>query len=185
MRTRSPTLKRDGRAVARTDGDPPASAAASLSAVRTCFTGAAGPFAASAFDLVRRSKSGLDDQRLEPGEPQLVIGLRKVVRGRARLPRPPRHVDIPHAGRTHRECQAHHPPLPVGVKQRLVGLWLHGTEALHAAHVVRSVHAAPSVAVSAGVSGSPVPIIESRVTSVARRASSQPSVPAGRSGMTR
>src|SRR5262249_44616346 len=53
-------------------------------------------------------------------------------------------------------------------------------EAVHAAHVVHAVHRAASP----GARGSPVPIIESRVTSSASRSSLRPSVPAGRIGST-
>src|SRR6185437_9591148 len=62
----------------------------------------------------------------------------------------------------------------------LVRLRLDRTEAVHAAHVMNAVHDKAS----AGGFGSPVPIIESRVTSVASFSALQPSVPAGRIGST-
>ncbi len=75
-----------------------------------------------------------------------------------------------------RDRQREHAPLPLGVERGLVGLGHDGAEAVRAAHVVRAVH---------GADGSPVPIIESRVTSSASRSSLQPSVRAGRIGTTR
>ena len=69
--------------------------------------------------------------------------------------------------------------LPSGVEDRLVRLRRDRAEALRAAEIVRAVHAVP------GESGSPVPIMESRVTSAASSSSLQPSVPAGRIGTTR
>ncbi len=52
---------------------------------------------------------------------------------------------------------------------------------VHAAHVVDAVHGA----LPPGGSARPVPIIESRVTSLASAASPRPALPAGRSGSTR
>ena len=90
------------------------------------------------------------------------------------------HVDVPHAGGVHRERQRDRAALPLGVEHRLVRLRRDRPEALRAAEIVRAVHAALP-----GASGSPVPIIESRVTRSASFSSLQPSVPAGRIGTTR
>src|SRR3984893_4508694 len=67
------------------------------------------------------------------------------------------------------------------MEHRLALFRLHFAEAVHAAHVVDAVHHAASLA---GF-GRPVPIMQSRVTSVASFSSLQPSLPAGRIGRTR
>src|SRR6185437_718281 len=85
------------------------------------------------------------------------------------------------------------------MKHRLVLLGLDLAEPVHPAHVVHAVHRAastlcwsmifsenryPLFGIMLYAVGSPVPIIESRVTISARRSSLQPSVPAGRIGST-
>ena len=77
--------------------------------------------------------------------------------------------------------QAEHPALPGRVERWFAGLAQHRPEALHAAHVVHAVHATSPE----GRVARPVPIMLSRFTSAASRSSLQPSVPAGRAGMTR
>ena len=88
-------------------------------------------------------------------------------------------VDVPEAHCARTERQPKRALFPVGVEDRLVDFRRDRTEAHLAAEIVRTVHAA------AGSSASPVPIIESRVTSPASFSSLQPSVPAGRCGTTR
>ena len=56
-----------------------------------------------------------------------------------------------------------------------------GAEPHHPAEILRAVHDATC----SGESASPVPIMLSRVTRLARRSSLQPSVPSGRIGRTR
>src|SRR5262245_31697863 len=88
---------------------------------------------------------------------------------------------MPSARIAHGALHREHAPFPGRVEHRLVRLRLDLAEAVHAAHVVHAVHQATS----SGRLAKPVPIIESRVTSCARRVSLQPSVPAGRIGSTR
>src|SRR4051812_29258266 len=89
-------------------------------------------------------------------------------------------IDVPGSrvahGALHREDAA----FPGRVEHRLIRLDLDLAEAVHAAHVVNAVHHFTSL----GLSGRPVPIIESRVTRSASFSSLQPSVPAGRIGST-
>jgi len=92
-----------------------------------------------------------------------------------------RRVDVPAADGPGRQLEGEHPALPLGLEDGPVGSGLDRAEAHHAAEIVRAVHGCAS----RGESGSPVPIMLSRVTSPARRASSQSPVPAGRSGSTR
>src|ERR1700722_10756740 len=66
------------------------------------------------------------------------------------------------------------------MENRLVPLGLDFAEAVHAAHIVDAVHHRTSPACL----GSPVPIMQSRVTSAASFSSLQPSVPLGRIGNT-
>jgi hypothetical protein len=88
-----------------------------------------------------------------------------------------RDIEVPPAQRTDGENKGKGAALPCGMEHRYDRLGLDGTEAHHAAQIMRAVHA--------GALARPVPIIESRVTSSDRRSSLQPSVPAGRSGITR
>ncbi len=74
----------------------------------------------------------------------------------------------PKTRRSHRPMEF----LPVPVR-------LDWPEALHSAQILRAVHEA------SGAKAVPAPIMELRVTSPARSPSLQPSVPAGRIGMTR
>ena len=68
-----------------------------------------------------------------------------------------------------------------GMENRLVGFDLYRAEAVHSAHVCRTIH----LVASSGRLGKPVPTMLSRVTRSASCASLQPSVPSGRSGITR
>ena len=91
--------------------------------------------------------------------------------------RMPALVDVPVAHRAGRDREAERPLLPSGVENRLVLLGRDRAEAHLPAEILRPVHR--------GGLASPVPIIESRVTSSASAASSRPSLPAGRCGTTR
>src|SRR5215211_5242858 len=97
-------------------------------------------------------------------------------------------VDVPGAGVAHGALHRQHAAFPLRVKRRLVLFDLDLTEAVGAAHVVNAIHhLAPLCGwpvVWPGLSGRPVPIIESRVTRSASLSSLQPSVPAGRMGST-
>ena len=97
----------------------------------------------------------------------------------------PRHVDIPFAERPGRGPQGEDAFFPLGVEDGLIRLHEDGAKTHHAAEIVATVHEAVSAASDRGSTASPVPIIESRVTSDASRSSLQPSVPAGRMGTTR
>src|SRR5436190_1469443 len=93
-------------------------------------------------------------------------------------------VDVPGAGVAHGALHRQHAAFPLGVKRRLVRFDLDLAEAVHAAHVVNAVHYRAPLWVWPGLSGRPVPIMESRVTRSASLSSLQPSVPAGRIGST-
>ncbi len=88
-------------------------------------------------------------------------------------------IDVPVPHRAGAERQAERALFPFGVENRLVLFRRDRTEPHLPAEILRPVHAV------AGSSASPVPIIESRVTSSASFSSLQPSVPAGRTGTTR
>src|SRR5581483_627983 len=92
----------------------------------------------------------------------------------------PRMIDMPGAGVTHGALHRQHVAFPRRMEHRLVLLDLDFAEAVHAAHVVNAVHHFTSL----GLSGNPVPIIESRVTRSASLSTLQPSLPAGRIGST-
>src|SRR5439155_458404 len=72
------------------------------------------------------------------------------------------------------------PPFPRLVEDRLVRLVMDGTHAVHAAHVVDTVHDLPP-----GSETLPTPTIESRVTRAASCSSVMCPVPAGRSVSSR
>src|ERR1039458_2581744 len=126
-------------------------------------------------DLVVGDQGALLEQRLQSGEPYLVVAHRQIFSRWAVLAYEARHVDIPAAWGAHGQRQREGALLPVGVEHRL-----DRPKAVQAAHVLRAVHFK-----SFGCFGNPVPIMESRVTSSASFSSLQPSVPAGRIGMTR
>src|SRR5207237_8323704 len=83
-----------------------------------------------------------------------------------------RGVEGPAAPGADREVQRQAARFPALVEQRFIRLRGDRSEAVHAAHVVHAVHAAGS-----GTRARATPIIESRLTRSARRASLQPSVP--------
>ena len=95
------------------------------------------------------------------------------------FPRVPALVDIPETHRAGTKRQPQRALFPIGVEDRLVLFRRNRAKPHLSAEIVRAVHAA------SGSSASPVPIIESRVTSPASFSSLQPSVPAGRCGTTR
>ena len=111
-------------------------------------------------------------QPLQRRDPDRVVARGEVLGRRqalARVPRCRRCSSGPSAPAA--SVQRERPPLPVGVEHRLVGLGRDRPEAHLPAEVLRPVHGAH------GASGSPVPIIESRVTSAASAASSSPRCP--------
>ena len=95
-------------------------------------------------DLLVGHQSALGDQPLQPGEPDLVVAARQILRGRQAFARGARRVDVPRAGRAHREREGERAALP---RRRgtagSFGLRPDGPEALHAAHVVRRRSCAP------------------------------------------
>src|SRR5690606_35139023 len=119
------------------------------------------------------------------GEPDLIIARSEIGRWRKALAGMPRGIEGPAPGGAHGECECEGPALPFGVEHRFVPFRHHRSEALRAAEVLGAVHEGWASARSAGVSGRPVPIIESRVTRSASISSLQPSVPSGRIGTTR
>ena len=131
-------------------------------------------------DLIVADEVALLQHGLQRGEPDLVIAHRQIFR-RVRFSRAKRDMSMFHwPGMRHRQRQCEGASFPIGVEHRLVRLRHDRAEAVHAAHVLRAVHV-----ISFGCFGSPVPIMLSRVTSSASFSSLQPSVPAGRIGITR
>ena len=128
---------------------------------------------------LRLAQEPLRDQKIcQRGDPFLVIGeARVILRGQA-FARVPRGIDVPRAKPARRQRQRQRASVPIPVEGHdPLRLGQDGTIAVAPAHVMR-----PG---QDGTPGSPVPIIESRVTRAARSASPNPSVPAGRIGMTR
>src|SRR5262249_8103235 len=123
---------------------------------------------------------------LEPQKPALIIRRAQVGNRRQIFERGAPAIDGPKPGGAHRPLHREHPFLPFGMENRLVGLRLDTTKPLHAAQVVDRIRhdAAPDLS-SSGDLGSPVPTIQSRVTSAASCSSLQPAVPSGRIGTTR
>ena len=130
--------------------------------------------------LVGPGKSARDDHVVEPQRPFAVIRRGQINVRRQRFDAGAAFVDGPGADRAHGAVERQAATFPGGVEDRLVLLGLDFAEAVHAAHVVDAVHQATSLASL----GRPVPIMQSRVTSVASFSSLQPSVPAGRIGRT-
>src|SRR5262249_9639048 len=131
----------------------------------------------AARQLLRRDVAELQQQALGTAEPFFVVRSAQVVCRRHPLAGVARHVDVPPArpgGERQRESAA----LPIMVEHRFVRLGRDRAHAVHASHVVHAVH-------RLGASTFATPIIASRVTSWASCSSVMPSVPAGRSGMTR
>ena len=96
------------------------------------------------------------------------------------------HVDVPAAEQGGRQGQGERLAFPIGVEHGLLvlGLRVDGAEAVHPAEIVAAVHSAAPFS-SSGVLAFSTPIMELRVTSRSNCSADQPSVPAGRSGMTR
>src|SRR6478736_2505702 len=122
----------------------------------------------------------LGEDFLQSREPNLVIAARVIKWRRQRFPRKAAGVPRPQAQRARCKHVGENARLEGGVEDRLVRFWIDRAEARHAADILGAVHCSFS-----GLSGRPVPIIESRVTKEASRSSLQPSVPAGRIGKTR
>ncbi len=111
-------------------------------------------------------------------EPFLVIGKPRVILGRQAFAGMARLVEGPAPQRPCRQRHRQRTGVPFRCKHRsIVGIGAHRAIPEPATHVVHPGHD--------GTLGNPVPIIESRVTSSASAASSQPSVPSGRMGRTR
>src|SRR5262249_6532230 len=91
-------------------------------------------------------------------------------------------VDVPLPPGADRPRQRVHAALPARVEYRLVPLDADRSHALHAAHVVRAVHLAPS---ARGMVTFPTPLMDSRVTRPASASSLRFSLPVGRSGTMR
>src|SRR5271166_3310234 len=134
-------------------------------------------------ELVLADEAVLHDEVLEAQYPFPVVAAAEIDVGGKLLAGKPADVDVPQAERTHGAVHRERAAFPRRVEHRLVRFRLNRAEALHAAHVVDAVHV-PALASSAGVSASPVPIMELRVTSAASFSSLQLSVPAGRIGTT-
>ena len=135
-------------------------------------------------ELRRRNEAALEHQLDEPLQPDLIIAAGEIPRRRQAFAGSTRLVQVPLASGTHRQGQAKDAPLPIVVKPWLVRFGQNRAEVLHATHVVHAVHQR-SEGSCAGCFGMPVPIMESRVTSVASCSSLQPSVPSGLIGSTR
>ena len=91
----------------------------------------------------------------------------------------PAFVDRPGAEGAAGERQPERALFPFGMEIGLVLFRRDRAETMLAAKILRAVHCPSPTSL-----GSPVPIIESRVTRSASASSSKPSVPSGRSGMT-
>ncbi len=135
-------------------------------------------------ELLGRDQPAFQHEPLQSFEPDLVIAAGKITRGRQAFARRARLIEIPQTRGAHRQRQRKRTALPLAVERRLIGFRRDRTEIVHAAHVVHSVHG-PAAIAGSGVLATPVPIIESRVTSVASRSSVHPRVPSGRIGSTR
>ena len=110
-------------------------------------------------------------------------------RSRQGLSVPAAHVEVPPTRCTGGEGECQRPALPVVVEDDAVGSCSTGRSRTshRGRRARRRPHVTPAAAPRArrpvdGSSGSPTPIIESRVTSSASRSSLQPSVPAGAAG---
>jgi len=117
--------------------------------------------------------------------PMLVIARGEILGGRNPLLGVAPLVDVHVADATYRKEHRKDPPLPFGVKRRLLGRMQNSAEAVHPAKIVDTVHQSlQGYPVCLGAFGNPVPVIESRVMSSINCASVHPSVPGGRSGST-
>src|SRR5690348_7410083 len=123
-----------------------------------------------------------EETRFKAAMPFLVIGDAEIDMRRQLLDRSATDIDVPIAEEAGDALHGEDAAFPIGVKDGLVLLGRHRAKAMHPAHVMDAIHC--DVLLCVGCSGSPVPTMESRVTSSASCSSSQPSVPAGRCGMT-
>src|SRR5262249_46396786 len=131
-------------------------------------------------EFVRPDKAEFGKELFHAQFPLSVIGTGEIDSRRQALAGKPGLVDDPHAGVAHRAIERVKASFPIIVKDGLVLLRLDFAEAVHAAHVVDTIHHATSLAALAR----PLPIMLSRVTRPANFSSLQPSVPAGRIGNT-
>src|SRR5262249_52336917 len=130
-------------------------------------------------NLLLCCQAARDEELLESREPNLVVARGKILDGMKRLVSVTRGIDAPFAKRASGQPQGENAPLPVGVENRILRVAEDGPEAHHATEVLTAVHAPGLAPTDLGSSARPAPIIESRVTSDARRSSSQPSVQSG------
>src|SRR5690606_37398272 len=132
----------------------------------------------AAGEFVRAQEAVLDQNLVEGGEPDLVIGRGEILRRRQALAGMADLVDRPGAHGAGRDVDRQHALFPAAMEDGLVRLGHDRAETHLAAEIMGAVHAASSTR------GRPVPIMESRETMLASFSSLQPSVPAGRIGMT-
>src|SRR5215469_7056341 len=113
-------------------------------------------------DLVRADQSALDQEAFQNFYPDFIVGECGVVR--QRLASTAGHIEVPCTGRSHGNRQRQRLPLPGGMEQLIFALGDHSAETVLAAEVCAGLidHRTPS-----GGFGTPVPIIESRVTRAA------------------
>ena len=130
-------------------------------------------------------RATLQQQLLQPGEPNLVVAEFAIVG--ERLARGTAAIDVPETGRAHGKRERQNARFPGSMKQFILGLWVHGPIPVLAAEIgVRAVaHDETPAAGAPGSSGRPVPIMESRVTRLPSSRSPRCSDPAGRCGSTR
>ena len=119
-------------------------------------------------------------EHVDTPDPDLVIARCQIAGRRNILPRMPALVDRPGTECSAGQRDAERPLLPFRMKVWFVFLRRDRTEAHLPTKIMWPIHARTS-----DDNGRPVPIIESRVTSLASASSSSPSVPAGRRGTTR
>src|SRR5450759_2163180 len=91
-------------------------------------------------DLVVVDQGALLEQRLQSGEPYLVVAQRQIFSRWAVLAYETRHVDIPAARGAHGQREREGALLPVGMERRVVLLRCDRTEAVHAAEILPAVH---------------------------------------------
>src|SRR5262249_16873496 len=118
----------------------------------------------------------------QPREPTLVVAHPQVLVWRHELELMTGVVEVlSSAARSNHSSERIYAAFPRFVEYRLILFVLNGPHAMHAAHIMNTVHLLPP-----GFGGAtfPTPTIESRVTSSASASSVIFSVPAGRSGRT-
>src|SRR5262245_27905394 len=134
-----------------------------------------GRIGSTALNLGVRDHPSSDELCNECGVPTFVIAHAKIIcTGNA--------LDIrPGGAQLHGGYQREHPDFPGFMETRLAFFISDLPQPLHAAHIVDAVHERPP---TQGEATFATPIIESRVTKLARSASLIDSVPGGRSGNT-